>query len=157
MAERIWVFFHLMGMAFWLGGMFTVSLWTSRARKSGDLQLTAFAFETARRIYRGVVLIAAWLSVLSGGVLMVVTERAWFRPYPEHWIFQMQILGLFAVLVTMLFVVPNSSALARLAARAAAEGETSEEFKARVRNQGVVGSLIGVLLVYLVLMGAVRF
>ncbi len=157
MAVRIWVFFHLMGMALWLGGMFTVSLWTSRARKSGDLQLVAFAYVTARRVYRGVVLGAAWLSVVSGGVLMIVTERAWFQPFPEHWIFQMQILGLFAVLVTMLYVVPNAGALARLAAQAVAAGETSEEFRARVRHQSVVGSLIGVLLVYLVLMGAIRF
>lgn len=157
MPVRIWVFFHLLGMALWLGGMFALSMWTSRSRKADDLRVVAFAYSVAHRLYRGIVLGAAWLSVLSGVVLMFVTDRPWFRPFPEHWLFQMQILGIIAVLAFTFYVVPNAGALAMLAGQAAVEGEPSAAFNARVKKQAIVGSVIGAILVYQVLLGSLRF
>jgi uncharacterized membrane protein len=153
----MWFFLHLVGMALWLGGTFNVSLWVSRARRTGDPKTVAFAYATARRLYRSVVLSAAWISILSGAVLMIVTGRPWFRPFPDHWLFQMQVLGLIAVLATTVYVVPNAGALAKLAERAAEEGESSPEFSARLKGQAIVGSLVGALLVYAMLLGALRF
>jgi uncharacterized membrane protein len=157
MAVRFLLFFHLLGMVLWLGGMLVGSIWTSRARKTGDLKLVAFAYTTAHRLYRGIVGGGVALSVASGVALMFAGGRPWFRPFPEHWLFQMQIVGLLVALVTVFYVMPNAAALARLAGQAAAEGEQMSGFGAKVRRQAIVGSLLGLLLVYLVLLGALRF
>lgn len=150
-------FFHLLGMAFWLGGMFTVSVWAARARKAGDVRITAFAYSAAQRLYRGVISAGAWLSIISGAALMVIGGRPWFRPFPEHWLFQMQLVGLIAFLMTVLYVVPNAGALATLAGNAAEGGQGAPEFATRVKRQAIVGSVVGGALIYLVLLGSVRF
>jgi hypothetical protein len=157
MAVRLLVFLHVLGMALWLGGMLVGSLWTSRARKTGEVKLVAFAYATAARLYREVVGGGVALSIGSGIILMIATDRPWFRPLPEHWLFQMQVLGWLAALVTVFYVMPNAAALARLADQAAESGEGASSFGARVKRQAIVGSLVGLLLVYLVLLGAVRF
>ncbi len=87
---------------------------------------------------------------------MFVTNRPWFRPFPEHWLFQMQVIGLLVFLVTLLYVVPNAAALARLAERAAETGEEATDFRRRLRRQVIVGSVIGTALAYVVLIGAFR-
>lgn len=157
---RVLIFFHLLGMAMWVGGMLTLAIWTARARRSGDAHIVSFAYGTAGRLYKGVVSIGAWLSILSGGALMFVTGRAWFRPFPEHWLFQMQVLGIAAFLVTVAYLVPNSSALARLAELGdseSAETERSAEFGRRVKRSAIFGSVVGAVLIYLILAGALRF
>ncbi len=88
---------------------------------------------------------------------MFVTDRAWFQPFPEHWLFQMQVVGLIAALVTVLYIIPNAAALAKLANQAAADREQMSRFGAKVKRQAIAGSLLGLLLVYLVLLGALRF
>ncbi len=156
MAVGLLVFLHLLGMVFWLGGMFVGSIWISSARKTGDESLLAFAYSTAHRLYRGIVGGGVALSIVSGVILMFVTDRAWFQPFPEHWLFQMQVVGLIAALVTVFYIIPNAAALAKLANQSAAESERSV-FAAKVRRQAIAGSLLGLLLVYLVLLGALRF
>ncbi len=81
---------------------------------------------------------AFWLG--AGAALMFATDQPWFRPFPEHWLFQMQVFGLLAFLVTVLYVVPGAGALARLALRAAEEDTAPPEFARRVRGQAIVGS-----------------
>jgi uncharacterized membrane protein len=156
MGRDLSVFVHLIGMALWLGGMFAAGIWTLQARRSGDAGVVAFAYGTARALYRGVVAVAATLSVLSGALLVFITQRPWFRPFPEHWLFQMQVFGLAAFLTTLLYLVPNAGTLARLAERAVA-GEASPDFEVGVKRQAIVASLIGAVLFYLVFLGAVRF
>jgi uncharacterized membrane protein len=151
------VFLHLAGMSIWLGAMFTSSIWTSRARRTGDGSTIAFAYSTALNLYKRLVSVAAVVTVLSGGILMLVTNRPWFRPFPEHWLFQMQVIGLIALLLTLAVVVPNSSAVAALAEKTKQTGDESAEFTGRVKRQAVYGSLVGAALVYLVLLGALRF
>ena len=150
-------FVHLLGMAFWLGGMFTVSLWVARARRLGDRSITSFVYSTAYRLYRGVIAAGAWLSVVSGVALMFLTGRPWFRPFPEHWLFQMQVVGLVAFVLTLLVIVPNAGALTTLARQSVEEGVDPPEFGPRIKRQAIVGSVVGVLLIYLVLLGALRF
>ena len=157
---RIFIFFHLLGMALWLGGMLTLGVWTARARRSGDAHVVSFAYGTAGRLYKGVVSVGAWLSILSGGALMFVAGRPWFRPFPDHWLFQMQVLGIAAFLVTVAYLVPNSSALARLAESGGSESpeaQRSAEFGKRVKRSAIFGSVVGVVLIYLILAGALRF
>lgn len=153
----LWSFLHLLGMALWLGGMFTAGIWTSRARSTGNHTVVAFAYRTGRRIYRGFVSIGAWLTIVAGAILMFTTHRSWFRPFPEHWLFQMQIFGLLAFAATVLYIVPNASALKRLAEEIEETGELNPEFEKRVKRQAIVGSVVGGVLIYAVLLGSLRF
>ena len=156
MLYGIWIFLHLVGMAFWLGGLFTMGFWTVRARRTGDARVIAFTYGTASRLYRGVVTVGALLTVLSGILLMVQTGRPWFRPFPEHWLFQMQIVGTLAFLVTLFYLTPISSRLAEMAKNAEG-GQPGEDFTRKVKTQGIVGSVVGMALIYSVLLGGLRF
>ncbi|MGD2151697.1 MAG: DUF2269 family protein [Gemmatimonadales bacterium] len=152
----IWLFLHIIGVALWLGGTFTLSLWTSRARGSGHPETIAFAYGTARRLYRGLVAVAATVTIVAGAILMIATGRPFFRPFPEHWLFQMQVVGLLAYLATLFIVLPTASRLAKLAERGGELEEDKAMFAAKVRQQAIVGSLVGALLVYVVLVGALQ-
>ncbi len=155
--QRFWLFAHLSGMALWLGSLFTMGILTSRARATRDPGIIAFAYTVNHRVYRGLIVVVALVTTLAGVALMFVTGRLWFRPFPEHWLFQMQIVGLLALAATLFLLVPNSRALSSLAARASEKGEPSPEMAARMRRQAVAGSLVGLALIYLVLLGALRF
>jgi uncharacterized membrane protein len=157
MRVGLWTFLHLLGMALWLGGMFTAGIWTSTARATADHTVIAFAYGTAGRIYRVFVAAGAWITIGAGVVLTFTTSRAWFSPFPEHWLFQMQIFGLLAFAATVLYVIPNSTALARLAGEVAESGELKPEFQKRVKAQAIVGSAVGGILIYAVLLGSLRF
>lgn len=150
----IWIFLHVLGTAFWLGGMFVLSIWTARARGTGETQIIAFAYSTARQLYRGLVLTAATLTIVAGAILMIVTQRPWFRPFPGHWLFQMQVIGFIAFLITLIYVIPKAGALARPAERGEVE---SPEVRAAMKRGAIVGSAVGALLIYLVLLGGLRF
>jgi uncharacterized membrane protein len=152
----IWLFLHLIGMALWLGGMFTLSMWTSKARASGNQEVIAFAYATARRLYRGLVAVAATVTIVAGAILVIATGRAFLQPFPEHWLFQMQVAGLLAFLATLFIVLPTAGTLAALAERAGELEEDKAQFAAKVKQQAIVGSLVGALLVYVVLTGALR-
>jgi uncharacterized membrane protein len=152
----IWLFMHLVGVVIWMGGMFTLSIWTARARGSGDPQVIAFAYALADRVYRRMIAVAAAVTVVAGGILMVVTERPWFRMFPEHWLFQMQVVGLLALLATLFIILPNAGRLALITERGIDTDDDRLEFADRVKRQAIVGSLIGTLLGYLVLIGALR-
>lgn len=152
----IWLFLHLIGVALWLGGMFVLSLWTSRARASGSQEVIAFAYATAERLYRGLIAVAASVTIVAGAILIIATGRAFFRPFPEHWLFQMQVAGLLAFLATLFIVLPTAGKLATLAERGGELEEDKALFAAKVKQQAIVGSLVGALLVYVVLTGALR-
>jgi uncharacterized membrane protein len=152
----IWLFLHLIGVALWLGGMLTLSLWTSKARATVNQEVITFAYATARRLYRGLIAVAATLTIVAGAILMIATGRNFFRPFPEHWLFQMQVAGLLAFLATLFIVLPTAGRLAALAERAGELEEDKAEFAAKVKQQAIVGSLVGALLVYVVLAGALQ-
>jgi uncharacterized membrane protein len=144
-------------MALWLGSLFTMGMLTARARATGDPKIVAFTYAANDRLYRGLIVVSAVVTIVAGVALMLATGRPWFRPFPEHWLFQMQIVGLAALEATLFIVVPNSRALSSLAVEAVDRGERSLEFVRRVKRQAIAGSLVGVALVYLVLLGALRF
>lgn len=154
MAQKIALFLHLIGMALWLGGTFSLGFWTARGRATGDARVIAFTFGAASKLYKTVVGGGAWLSVLSGLSLTLLGRLPWFRPSPEHWLFQMQVIGLIIFVVTLVYVLPNAR---RLAAVAESEGPEAPEFGRGVKAQAIVGSVVGLMLVYLVLLGSLRF
>lgn len=157
MLTRILLFLHLLGTVFWLGGMFTSSIWTSRARRTDDARVIAFAYRTASRLFRGVVSGGAWVTILAGVGLVFLGDWSWFRPFPAHWLFQMQILGILAFLATVFYLIPNARTLAELAGRAVEAGERGEEFASARRWHAIVGSATGGVLIYTILLGALRF
>jgi uncharacterized membrane protein len=152
----IWLFLHVIGVALWLGGMFTLSMWTSRARKTGDPSIIAFAYDTARRLYQSVIAVSATVTVVAGAILTIWTNRPWFRPFPEHWLFQMQVLGLTAFLVTLFFVLPAAGRLATMAELKSELEDDKAKFAAKVKQQAIAGSLVGAVMIYVVLLGALR-
>jgi len=154
---RVWLFVHLLGMALWLGSLFTMGLLTARARTTDDPRVIAFTYAVNDRLYRGLVVISAVSTIVAGVALMLVANRPWFQPFPDHWLFQMQVVGLTALVATLVFIVPNSRALSSLAGTAVETGRTSPEFAVRVKRQAIAGSLVGMALVYSVLLGALRF
>lgn len=157
MSVGILRFLHLLAMAVWLGSLATLGVWTARARASGDAKIVAFTYATSFRLYRRFVAVAATLTTVAGALLTFVTGKPWFRPFPDHWLFQMQILGFAAFLLTLLYLVPNAGTLARLAERAAESGESPTEFGRRVKRQAIAGGVLGIVMAYVVLLGALRF
>ncbi|NIR45658.1 MAG: DUF2269 family protein [Gemmatimonadetes bacterium] len=154
---KLWGFLHLAGMAFWLGGMTTLGIWTGRARRTADPRIIVFAYNTAARYYRGFISAVAIVTFVSGIALVFATNREWFQPFPDHWLFQMQIIGTLVFLATLFFVIPNAVALAGFAERDAEEGTVSPQFARRVRWQVIVGNAVGAALIYLVILGVFRF
>ncbi len=152
----IWLFLHLIGVALWLGGMFTLSLWTSKARASGVQEVIAFAYATAERLYRSLIAVAATVTIVAGAILIIATGRPFLRPFPEHWLFQMQVAGMLAFLATLFIVIPTAGRLATLAERGGELEEDKAKFAAKVKQQAIVGSVVGALLVYVVLTGALQ-
>ncbi|NIW38923.1 MAG: hypothetical protein GWN32_21480, partial [Gemmatimonadetes bacterium] len=65
----------------------------------------------------------------------------------------MQVIGLLAFLVTLFVVLPTAGTLAALAERAGELEEDKARFAAKVKQQAMVGSLVGALLVYVILIG----
>jgi uncharacterized membrane protein len=152
----IWLFLHLIGVALWLGGMFTLSLFTSRARASGRQEIVAFAYATARRLYRNLIAVAATVTIVAGAILMIATGRSFLQPFPDHWLFQMQVVGLLAYVATLFIVLPTAGRLSRLAELGGELEEDKAKFAAKVKQQAIIGSLVGALLVYVVLINALR-
>lgn len=151
------LFLHIVGVAFWLGGLFALGAFTARARRAGDASVLVFAYRTGSVLYRNVVAVGAWITILSGAALVFAGDWGWFRPFPNHWLFQMQVLGLLVFGVTVLYLVPRSGRMAALAERTTREPDRASEFESGVRRQAIVASVTGGVLLYIVLLGAVRF
>lgn len=151
------LFLHLLGLALWLGVTLTVALFSVRARRAGEPGVTAFVYRAARGLLRGPGLVGMLLTVVSGfGLVGVVPGYEYFQPSPNHWLFQMQVLGTIALLLALLVQLPDAERLARAAEASAAAGEDSAAFVRFRRRNAVVGSIIGVLLIVSIFMGATR-
>ena len=151
------LFLHVLGLAIWLGVTLTIALFSVRARRAGKPEVTAFVYRAARGLLRGPGLLGMLLTVVSGfGLVGVVQGYEYFQPFPNHWLFQMQVLGTIALLLGLLVQLPDAERLARAAEASAAAGEDSAAFVRFRRRNAVVGSIIGVLLLVSIFMGAVR-
>jgi uncharacterized membrane protein len=150
------LFAHILGFVLWLGVTFTLAAFTVRAAKSEDRDVVAFTYRAACHLLKGPGLVGMVLTLGSGIWLTVELGYSFFRPFPNHWLFQMQLLGTIAFLVAILYQIPLADRLARAAEARAAAGESSASFlKFRKRN-GMVGSILGLLLLINLFLGAVR-
>lgn len=165
------LFAHLLGVVLWLGLSFTLSFVTGRAARDPDPNVGAFAYRTAARLLRSLG-VAGVLLTLGGGIgLIIVGDYGFFRPFPHHWLFQMQVLGYVAAALALFYQVPVAGRLARAAElRAGGDerpgagetdaGETdagrADAFPRLRRRNAIVGSLIGFLLIVLVGLGTFR-
>jgi hypothetical protein len=132
MLYGILLFVHLLGIALWLGGTFTMAV----NRSLG---------------------LAGMLLTLGGGLaLMVQRGHAWFHPFPDHWLFQMQLLGILAFAVGVFYLIPIGSRLAEAAEASAAAGEDSAAFVRFRRRNAIVSSLVGLVLLVVLALGALK-
>lgn len=150
------LFVHLLGIVLWLGGTLTMAGVTARAVRSGDRRLIAFAYRAAARTNRSLGLSGILLTVAGGVALMIQRGYAWFQPFPNHWLFQMQLLGILAAVVGVFYLLPIGSRLAEAAEASAAAGEDSTAFLRFRRRNAIVSSLVGLVLLVVLALGALK-
>jgi len=152
----ILLFLHVLGLALWFGVSFTLALLTVRANRSGDRSVVAFTYRTGCELTKGPALIGLLLTVGSGLGLVSAGGYGFFQVTPDHWLFQMQVIGLVALVLALGFQIPNAGRLARAAEASATAGEESAAFTRFRKRNALVSSIIGLLLVLAMLMGTVR-
>ena len=149
-------FLHVLGVVLWLGTALTLAVLVVGARRSGSAEATAFAYRTNTRLMKALVLPGMLLTVGGGFALNAVLGYGYFQPFPHHWHFQMQVWGVIAFVVGVLYQVPLSDRLARAAEASAAAGEESAAFSRYRKRNAIVSSLIGLVLLVVVFLGTVR-
>ncbi len=150
------LFAHLVGVVLWLGLSFTLSFVTARAARQEEPAVAAFAYLSAARLLRTLGTAGVILTVGSGLGLVTVTDYELFRPFPNHWLFQMQLLGLAAGAIALFYQIPLAARLARAAEEWVRTGTRPDGFGKLRRRSAMVGSLVGFLLIVLVGLGAFR-
>ncbi len=158
--RALFLFAHLLGVVLWLGLSFTLSFVTGKAARDPDPSVGAFAYRTAARLLRTLGVAGVLLTLVGGIGLISVMDYGFFRPFPHHWLFQMQVLGYVAAALTLFYQIPVADRLARAAeARAGGDASGDDEsgaFPGLRKRSAIVGSLIGFLLIVLVGLGAFR-
>lgn len=147
---RLWVFLHLLGFTWWLGGGFAVML-AGIAAKGEDRAGLAAVVRAQAKIHQMAILPGVLLAVLSGILLTfgLSSRIAGFNT----WLVIMQGAGIVAALLALFVSVPTATKLARL--DPVANAGVFDELHAR---QKVVSSIWGTLGLLALLAGAmVRF
>lgn len=153
----LFLFLHVLGVILWVGLAVALPFVTGRAARTESGETTAFAYGVADRLMRTLGLGGVVLT-LAGGIGLVVMNPAfsWFQPFPDHWLFLMQVLGFAAAGVAALYQIPLGRKLAREAERSAERGEPTEAFRRYRKRHAIVGSVVGLVLLALVVLGTVR-
>jgi len=155
-ARGILLFVHVVGFALWFGVTLTLALLAVRANRTGETAAIGFVYRSSSALLRGPGLFGMLLTLGSGVALTAVAGYGFFRPFPNHWLFQMQLLGSIAFLLALFIQIPNAERLARAAEASAAAGENSASFVRFRRRNAIVSSINGVLLLVVALLGTVR-
>lgn len=153
----LFLFLHVLGVALWLGVAITLPFVTGRAVREDEIATVDFAYRVSDRLMRTLGLAGVLLTLVGGiGLVVVVPSYGWFRPTPDHWLFQMQVLGFLAAGVALLYQIPLGRRLAGEAERSAERGALTDAFRSYRKRSAVVGSLVGLVLLVLVVMGTLR-
>ena len=96
------------------------------------------------------------LNIVSGFGLTAIGGFGYFQPTPNHWLFQMQLLGIVAFALALLVQIPNAGRLASAAEAIASTGEENTSFQQFKKRNAVVSSLNGLILLLVTLLGALR-
>jgi hypothetical protein len=118
--------------------------------------MAAFAYRAASRVHEALGVDRMVLTVGSGVALAAARGYPFFQPFPEHWLFQMQVLGIGAFLLALLYQLPLSDRLARAAEASAAAGEDSAADRKYRKRNAVLGSIVGLILLVVLGLGALR-
>lgn len=147
---------HVLGFVLWIGVTFTLAFVTGRAHQATDRRIAAFAYRAASKLLRSLGLTGMVLTVGGGMALTAARGYSFFQPSPDHWLFQMQVWGLIAFAVAVLYQIPLSDRLARAAEASAAAGEDSSAYQKYRKRYALVSSLIGLVLLVLLALGTLR-
>ena len=151
----IMLFLHLIGLALWFGVTLSIALFAVRANQTGDRTIIAFAYRASHRLLRGPGLLGMLLTTIAGFGLAGMGGYGVFRLTP-HWQFQMQVLGLIAFALAVAIQIPNSGRLVRASEASANAGKDSASFVKFRKTNAIVGSINGVLILIVTLLGALR-
>jgi len=153
----LFLFLHVLGIILWVGLAVALPFVTGRAVRDGDLDTVAFAYRVSDRLMRTLGLAGVLLTLVGGiGLVVINPGFAWFQPFPAHWLFQMQILGFAAAAAALVYQLPLGRKLAREADRSAEEGVLTEDFRSYRKQNAVAGSVVGLVLLVLVVLGTLR-
>lgn len=155
----LWLFLHILGVVLWLGLALSLSVVTARAGRTDDPAVTRFAYRTNASLMSTLGLAGMVLTVGAGFALTEAMGYTYFQPFPEHWLFQMQLLGSVAFLVGVFYEIPLSRKLARLAGEPGGGEEPAsagEELERLRKRRAVVGSINGTLLLAIVLLATLK-
>lgn len=152
----IWLFTHVLGVILWMGLAVALTLVTARAGRSDDWSVIAFAHRTNARLMKTVGLAGMILTVAGGFALTAARGYGYFQPFPQHWLFQMQLLGSLAFLLGVLYEIPLSGRLARAARASAESGQATPEFEKYRKRRAIVGSVNGTLLLVVTLLATLK-
>lgn len=152
----LFLFLHVLGIVLWVGLGVVLPFVSGPAARHRDLQVTAFVYGIADRLTRTLGLAGMILTLIGGIGLNMVLGYPWFRPFPLHWLFQMQVLGIIAVAVGIVYQVPLSAKLAREARASAEAGERTEAFLTYRKRHAVVGSVNGLLLLIVLVLATLK-
>mgnify|MGYP006284144117 FL=1 len=149
-------FVHVLGVVLWMGAAVTLPFVTGRAARADTPGVTAFAYRINARLMTTLGLGGMILTLVGGVWLTAEMGYEFFRPFPNHWLFQMQVLGIASALVGALYQVPLSRRLAREADRSAESGTESEDFARYRKRYAIVGSLVGLVLFVVLVLATVK-
>lgn len=146
---EFWLFLHLLGFTFWLGGGFA-SMVAGIAAKREDRQGLGAVVRSQAALQRVLIAPGALLTVLSGLILTFsVTGRTGDLVGFSFWLVVMQGTGIVGALVALLVGLPTATRLARL--DPAANAAYFDELRQR---QKVVASIAGALAFIALVAGA---
>lgn len=123
----VWLFLHLLGVVLWLGLAVSLTFVTVRAGRSEDPAVTRFGYRTNASLMSTLGLAGMVLTVGGGFALTEAMGYGYFQPFPRHWLFQMQLLGVVAFLIGVFYEIPLSRKLARVAEEVEIAGEVAED------------------------------
>ncbi|MFQ5690446.1 MAG: DUF2269 family protein [Gemmatimonadota bacterium] len=152
----VFLLLHVVGFVLWMGIAFILPFVTGRAARSGSLEIAAFAYRTWSDLLKTVGLTGMVLTLAGGFGLTAARQHPLFQPFPDHWLFQMQLLGVLAFLVSVFYLIPLSDKLARAAEASATAGEKSVAFQKYRKRNALVGSLTGLVLLLIVILATLK-
>lgn len=123
----VWLFLHLLGVVLWLGLAVSLTFVTARAGRSEDPAVTRFGYRTNASLMSTLGLAGMVLTVGGGFALTEAMGYGYFQPFPRHWLFQMQLLGVVAFLIGVFYEIPLSRKLARVAEEMDIAGDAAED------------------------------
>ena len=138
--RHLWIFLHLLGVAMWLGGGFSVMM-LGIALKGAARENLGQGVRSIAVVQRRMILPGSLLTVVSGLVLtLIVYGGPGAMGAITHWVMMMQAAGLLAALLTLIVMVPGANRLLRLDPIGQAA-----QFDALRGRQAMLGMITGLL------------